>query len=474
MVAEPAAEAKDGSVGAGSAILYLAGSVVQGLGLLLIQPFAIRLLNPVEWGLVSTSVVAIQVVVVLISAGLPLAITRLWFDASDGQRRARAMYGFLAAGAALIGAVTAVAVALVSLAAGGVVAWPALMAVVSIGLLGSVLGAQAVLRAQNRPIAFVALSLVSSVVANLAGLAAIRLTGATAATYLGAYTVAVAAAAVLALLLVRPEAPWRVPGVLRESTGIALPLLPHTGALMLLTQGAVLLLAVLAGAAPAGQYGAVLIFALGPLTLLNALNNAWATRLMEAAADKLPALLKSIAVEALLASAAIGILASAGAVVGGFVLTEDPEQLAAVARVLPMVSIGYALFLIATNVVYILQRTRIMAYATPLVLVLMVGAATPFAMAGNLVAVGTVHAAGFLLLGLTYWLAVRKSMGNAWPMRLFLVLLAVHLAVVVTLAMLPLTFIWGVGEVGVVILALGAAASVWYRRGRRSRPSPTS
>lgn len=115
MVAQQTPEIKGGIASPRSAILYLLGSMVQGLGLLLIQPFAIRLLSPIEWGLVSTAVVAIQVVVVLISAGLPLAITRLWFDASDGQRRARAMYGFLALAAVLLGAIMAAVVVVVSL-----------------------------------------------------------------------------------------------------------------------------------------------------------------------------------------------------------------------------------------------------------------------------------------------------------------------------------------------------------------------
>jgi O-antigen/teichoic acid export membrane protein len=460
MVAERTAVVKDSSAGAGSAILYLAGSVLQGLGLLLIQPFAIRLLSPVEWGFVSTSVVAIQVVVVLISAGLPLAITRLWFEPSDGQRRARAMYGFLGGGAAILGILMAAVVAFVSLVAGASVAWPAVMAMVSIGFLGSVLGAQAVLRAQNRPLAFVALSLVSSVVANLAGLGAILLTTASATAYLVAYTAAVAAAAAMSVLMVRPKAPWRVQHALRESVGIAVPLLPHTGALMLLTQGAVLLLAALAGAAPAGQYGAVLIFALGPLTLLNALNNAWATRLMEASPAKLPTLLRSVAAEALLASAAIGILASAAATAGGFILTQAPEHLGPVARVLPLASSGYALFLVATNVVYILKRTRIMAYVTPLVVVLMAAVAVPFALNGDLIVVAAVQAGGFVLLGLAYWLVVRKSTRDAWPIRLFLALLCVHLMAAIILGLLPTTFLAGVVEVAVTGLLLAAAAYV--------------
>jgi O-antigen/teichoic acid export membrane protein len=449
-------------------MLYLFGSLIQGLGLLLIQPFAIRLLDPVQWGLVSTSVVAIQVVVVLISAGLPLAITRLWFDRANGQSRSRGMYGFLALAALMLGAGAALVVAFVSLQSDGRVAWPSVMAMLAIGFLGSVLGAQAVLRAQNRPLAFVALSLVSSVAANLAGLGAILLTSANATSYLVAYTVAVATAAALALVLVQPKAPWQVHGVLRESAGIALPLLPHTGALMLLTQGAVLMLAFLNGAVSAGQFGAVLIFALGPLTLLNALNNAWSTRLMEASAAELPGLIRSVATEALLASAAIGLLASAAASAGSIILTPSPAELAPVARILPLVSIGYGLFLIAANVVYILAKTRSMAYTTPLVLVVIAAAATPFAISGQLEFVAAIQAAGFTLLGLAFWLVVRGRTPTSWPIRMFVILLAVHVGAVGLLSTFAPTFVAGVIEIAVVALLITVAG---YLRFKRSQPA---
>ncbi|XTR52905.1 lipopolysaccharide biosynthesis protein [Pseudarthrobacter sp. So.54] len=464
MVAEPTPETKGKIASPRSAILYLIGSLVQGLGLLLIQPFAIRLLDPAQWGLVSTSVVTIQVVVVLISAGLPLAISRLWFDRTNGQARSRAMYGFLALTALLLGVAAAFVGVLVPRSPDGSVAWPSILSMLAIGLLGTVLGAQAVLRAQNRPLAFVALSLVSSVAANLAGLAAILLTAANATNYLVAYTAAVASAAALALILVKPKAPWRVDGVLQESIGIALPLLPHTGALMLLTQGAVLMLAFLSGAVAAGQFGAVLIFALGPLTMLNALNNAWSTRLMEATAGELPALLRKVATEALLASAAIGLLASAAASAGSIVLTASPEALAPVARILPLVSVGYGLFLIATNVVYILEKTRSMAYTTPLVLLLMAAIAAPFAASGDLEVVAAIQAAGFTLLGVAYWLVVRKKTPASWPVGLFIILLAVHLGAVAVLSTLAPSLVGGAIEIAVVALLILAAYYIKFRK----------
>jgi O-antigen/teichoic acid export membrane protein len=399
------AEAEPMVSGARSALLYLIGSLFQGLGLVLIQPFAIRILDAEQWGLVSTAVVTIQVVVVLLSAGLPLAITQRWFSPENGKSRSLAIYGFLSMICLAIGLVAAAVVAISMGVAGDSVPWSTVLAMFAIGLLGAVLGAQAVLRAQDRPMSFVALSIGSSVVANLAGVAAIVLFPPSAANYLGAYTVAVFATSLIAVLWIRPKAPWRVPGVIRESTSIAVPLLPHTGALMLLTQGAVILLAATVGAGPAGQYGAVLIFALGPLTVLNALNNSWATRIMSAPSAQFTTVLRKVSTEALLSSLAVGLLASAGAVVGSMILSRDPELLAPVAQVLPLLSTSYALFLILSNVIYVLDRTRLMAYLTPLSLLVATFAALPFALAGNLFVVAAVHAGGFAVLALAYWLS---------------------------------------------------------------------
>lgn len=450
-------------------MLYLVGSLVQGLGLLLIQPFAIRVLDAEQWGFVSTSVVTIQVVVVLISAGLPLAITRLWFDPMNGELRSKGMYGFLALSAMSLGVMAAIGIILGASISGAEALWPMVLAMLGIGLLGSVLGSQAVLRAQNRPLAFVVLSLISSVAANLAGLGSVILLSPTATAYLGAYIAVVAASAAVAISLVRPVLPWRVAGAFRESISLALPLLPHTGALMLLTQGSVLLLASVTGAVPAGQFGAVLIFVLGPMTVLNALNNAWSTRLMEAGNDKLHLVLRPIATQALCASAAVGLLASAAAAAGSIVLTVDPAELALVARTLPLVSVGYGLFLIATNVVYIVHRTHMMALVTPLVLLLSTAAAVPYAVSGDLLGVALVQGASFFLLGVAYWLLVRRPTSGLWPLRLFVLLLAIHCTTVMLLDLLPVTLLSGMLQIGAVGLVLAASVLLFRVKENRGR-----
>lgn len=145
-------------------------------------------------------------------------------------------------------------------------------------------------------------------------------------------------------------------------------------------------------------------------------------------------------------------------------LTASPEALAPVARILPLVSVGYGLFLIATNVVYILEKTRSMAYTTPLVLLLMAAIAAPFAASGDLEVVAAIQAAGFTLLGVAYWLVVRKKTPASWPVGLFIILLAVHLGAVAVLSTLAPSLVGGAIEIAVVALLILAAGYIKFRK----------
>lgn len=435
-----------------SSTWYLVGSLLQGLGLLLIQPFAIRILDDRQWGLVSTSVVAIQVLVVLISAGLPLAITNIWFAQERGQDRSRAMYGFMAVASATLAAV--VVLCLLGIGALGTngAAPTTVLSVISVGVLGSVLGAQAILRAQNKPGLFVLLSIGSSVLANLLGLLGLIVIAPTAEVYMGAYTLAVVATGAAALVLARPRLPWTVPGSSAESARIAAPLLPHTGALMLLTQGSVLILAYAATVEAAGRFGAVLIFALGPITILNALNNAWSTRMMSVGRSELAAVTRRVSIEAVAWSVAVGLLASSGAAVGSWILSTEPDLVWPIAVTLPLVSTGYALFLVTSNLLYIANGTRRLAFVTPGILVVIALLAYHPASQSEVVIVAIVQVLGFVGLGLLAFANVRRtiSAGRSVPLALFLGGLAAHVIVVLLLALIPLSFLSGVIQAAVV------------------------
>ena len=69
-VAATSARGAAGSLGSHS-VVYLVGTALQGLGILLILPFATRLLGDAEYGKVATALVVIQMVGTIAAAGLP-------------------------------------------------------------------------------------------------------------------------------------------------------------------------------------------------------------------------------------------------------------------------------------------------------------------------------------------------------------------------------------------------------------------
>jgi len=168
-----------------NSLLYLAGALMQGLGVFLVQPFALRLLNSdTKWQELFLSVSIIQVGVVLAAAGLPLAITKAWFD-PEGPGKARAISGFMTFGGLALGILAAAIYWLASRGNGGSLSF--VIALLAMGLQSSVLAAQAILRAQGRAVKFVFLSLISSMAAYIGGLAAMLLFGAEPGTFMMGY-----------------------------------------------------------------------------------------------------------------------------------------------------------------------------------------------------------------------------------------------------------------------------------------------
>ena len=85
-------QATPSSLGAHS-VVYLVGTALQGLGVLLVLPFATRLLGPAEFGRVATGLVVVQMVGTLAAAGLPQVILREHHRGAEGPRAARALAG---------------------------------------------------------------------------------------------------------------------------------------------------------------------------------------------------------------------------------------------------------------------------------------------------------------------------------------------------------------------------------------------
>ncbi|GAB3532804.1 hypothetical protein GCM10027403_05750 [Arthrobacter tecti] len=445
---------------------YLVGALLQGLGIVFVQPFAVRIMDSDrEWGELIISVSVIQVGVVLAAAGLPLAITRAWFDDKDGPLRARAISGFLGIAGLALGLATALGFWLYQSVIAGSGQATFTIALVTMGVLASVLAAQAILRAQERPVAFVGLSIGASVGAHVTGLLAIWLIEPVAWLYLAGFALAVVVTACLSLLIAPPASPSATPGAVREALAIGLPVLPHTGALMLLTQGAVFLLAFLSGTATSGDYGKVQVFILGTITLLGALNNVWVPRIMSASKEERPRRMHQTMSTASLAALGIVVLASGSANVMTHILADGREDLIPVAQIMPLTALGYVLYLNATTLLFSDRRTGILAIVTPAVLLIGIALAVVPALNGNLVAVALANAAAFLVLGLVYFFLVRKRAHGGWPVRLYVLCSVTAIAYVVVLVFLPTDFLTGVFTCAAVALFSGIAGAVLWRRG---------
>ena len=380
--------------------LYLFGAIVQGLAVIAVQPFAIALMDDAQWGRTVVGIGIVQIGGIVLVAALPQVITRAWFDGNAGPHRARAISGFLwIAGPALT------AVAVLALAA-----FPAsdptfLLATAAIGAYGPVIGAQSLLRAQGRPVPHFVLTAGCSALAHAAGLGAAALAP-TSLSYLTGFSISNALTMLVAFRVARPALPWLAAGAVRAALAAGVPLLPHTLALMLLIQGEPFLLKAVAGDAPAGRYGAVLVFAVAVTVLLGALNNSWMTRIMSAGVLELPGAVRRVAAETGWAALLIvtGAVALSGP--GSALLSAGDAGLAGTAWILPLTGIGFGLYLLGSNLLFLTGRETLLSVVTPAVAIAAAGAAVLPAADGNLPGVAAVKAAAFLVLGAScLWLA---------------------------------------------------------------------
>jgi O-antigen/teichoic acid export membrane protein len=452
------------------AALYLVGAAVQGLAPILVQPVAIRTLDAVQWGRVGVSTVILQIGLVVLAAGLPLAITKAWFLPTDGPVKARAIAGAGSLASPLLAAAAAGTWA-ISLAAAGSLAenLAFVIAVIAMGMLSVVVFGQALVRAERKAHLFVLLSAGSSVGAHGLGLAAILLITPTATAYLTAFAMGVTLTAAAALLWSRPISPRRHVAEVRHALRVGMPILPHSLAMILLMQGDSLLLKVLQGDALAGEYIAAAAFALGPFAVLSGLNNVWTPRIMAAAhGPDFAREVGSVARQALAVAVVLSVGGTAGAVVGMWVLAGDDPVLMQVARVLPVVSAGYALYLVSMAVLFARGRTGHFSYAT----IALVLACLPLAVAatqgGNLVALAAVKVLAFSGLGLLYALLVRSSGASPLKTMPFVILMVILGTLGALALLLPTTLPAGIATLSVVFVSGGGIVAAF--RLRRDKP----
>ncbi|MEW1955041.1 oligosaccharide flippase family protein [Terrabacter sp. NPDC080008] len=268
----PTAGSRGSSLG-GHAVVYLVGTALQGLGVLLVLPFATRVLGATEFGRVATGLVVVQMVGTIAAAGIPQVILREHHRGEEGPRVARALAGTMVLLAVALG-VVGLALALVLSATGHADLGQWVPLVVAAVALTTVVAGQTLMRARLQPWGFLALAVLATVAAQLAGLLAAR-GEPTAERYLTAYAAVVLVAALVAVALGRPLPPTVERERVSAGVRLAAPLLPQAAAMLGLLSGDVLLARALVGEAGAGTYQVALQLGNMPFVLAVALFNAW-------------------------------------------------------------------------------------------------------------------------------------------------------------------------------------------------------
>lgn len=454
----PTADRAGTSLGAHS-VVYLVGTALQGLGVLLVLPFATRVLGDVEFGRVATGLVVVQMVGTIAAAGLPQVVLREHHRGDEGPRVARALAGTMVLLALGLGA-AGLGLALALSAAGHADLGQWVPLVVAAVALTTVVAGQTLMRARLQPWGFLALAVLATVGAQLAGLLAAR-SEPTSGRYLTAYAAVVVVTAVVALVLGRPLPPTVERERVRAGIRLAAPLLPQAAAMLGLLSGDVLLARVLVGESGAGRYQVALQLGNMPFVLAVALFNAWGPLVLSHPLERRWAWTArtGTALTTVVAAGAAGV-----ALLGPWLVAvmADPRfdhvSMVGALGVICTVSVSYMLYQGSSLAVLDAERTGSLAWAAlaalAVVVALAVWLAPGAAATGGIVGIAIAKAVGYVvLMVLTTWFA-RTHSALRWPPSVVLVSVA-GVALALAGAVLPLE---GPGSWVRIVLAILVAA----------------
>jgi len=260
-----------------NASIYTVGTAFQLAGAALVVPVISRLLEPSEYGVVGLALVLQAVIGTLLAAGLPAAITRRYY-ATDSRPDVRGAKGLVVSAALIAGAGSLVTVPLCALAGSAVLSdgGSALALGAALGFPYAFLGAaQALLIVQQRAWAFVAVTLVASLGAQLCAVVALLSFGREAEVYLAGFVVALLAPAALAAVFLQVGRRPAPRSALRSALRLGAPTVPHTLAVFVIALGDRFVIEAIDGSSAVGRYQ--IAYALGGLaqTLLMGVQNAW-------------------------------------------------------------------------------------------------------------------------------------------------------------------------------------------------------
>ena len=440
--------------------IYTVGAGAQALAAAITLPIVTRLLDPDEYGVVTLGLTLAVVLTPIAGLGLPSAVARLFFrgarDAEGGPETSKQLVM-----SCVVLSVLCTAVAFLTLPAWTALLEPAgpkpLAIGIALALPMSVIAANtALLQVQERPLPFIAVSMIGAAGAQLTGIVVLLLFHATPVAYLAGYLIASATAALTGIALSRAFREGLASRrILRAALAIGLPTIPHSIAILVLALGDRLIIQAFDGSGEVGRYQVA--YALGGLSImiLSAVQNAWVPLTFGAEEHaRWSALAQTSALVTRLAALLVGGLALASPLLLRILAPAgyDPEDLDSVVAIVALAGLPWAIYLPMSQVMFWERRTKPLLWVTPSAavanLILVVILLPPFGLEGA-------AAATCLAIMLQAALAARaaRSMADVpWPWR------EIALNALLALALVAVAVVLGESDFAIPVRALLIAA----------------
>jgi O-antigen/teichoic acid export membrane protein len=456
----------------GHGSVYTVGSAIQLAAAALFVPILTRQLSPPDYGVLALYMTVFVIGGRIVSLGLPVAITRAFYFPEQGEREARQLAtatGCIAMGFGLLCVAAAVAVAGPDPQAAGVIGGLGLL----FGSAGMLQASLSVIQAQQRPVAFISVSIGAGALAQVTGLAAIALTEPTPLAYLAGFAFGRLCVSVAAFAGLRPLdaglPSWKL---FRGSLmSLGLPTLPHAIALFLLALGDRFVIQALGTSTDVGRYQVAYSIGSLPTIMLTAFNNAWIAVVYSEEEDERWRTLAqtSVPVMALVAAGLVSLGLASPVLLGLAAPADyDPAGMVLATVLIAGGTAPYVVYSAASQVIVWSGRTRSLAWITPLVttfnLALVAVLFPPFGLAG---AAAATALATLMLAVLTKRAADRTSPGLPWRIKPLLGLGAAGTALMMVPMSLPSDGTMAFARLGLAV-AVATLAVVFLRK--RMRP----
>ena len=423
----------------GRGLLYTVATVAPIISVLVFTPALTRTLDSFDYGVLAASLVAVQVIAMLIGLGLPAAITRAVIMRSQGVTAAR--------GLLVNGSLMSLAVG-VTLASTSPLWWslvmpfgwrPAAIAVVVSGVGTAVATqAQAMYRGRDQVGRFVVTAVLLTVLGQGVG-TAVAVTLHSANGYLwgqaGAYT------SIAAVSLWRASAGTkRLRGELFPALRVGLPTVPHQVAFYMASGSLVLLTGHRLGVSEGGRLQLAMLVGTAPSLLVNAMNNAWAPSVYRAdVAQRGLWLQRSSAAIAWFMVPLVACVALAAPAILRFVapvsmLDRDLYTTSVVVATTGVLSVWY---LSNVHLIFAEGRTGGLSWVSPTSLLVAVGTALLLSLTGSVILIAATFPLFFVVQGALTATLARRVSDIRWKQSVLVPPLLTALLITVPVTLLP-------------------------------------